>query len=415
MGWLDDILSNLGKTASKHEELLGAIPLIAGSALLARNGRAGGPIGAGLTTLGGLMEAPYFLSQPQGKDSTVQITGPQGNTQYGTRNDLTGKTSWWGTGVTPVQKSAAPKFDYWFQKGPNGQIINEQELPQGSPRPGSDWFTPAGLKGGGGEGNAFALWKQGHPNGTWEEYQADLAQTKSAGGKPTISWRWETGPDGRAIQRPYKYDVATNTEVPVPTPNEPAGLPARLNASEQKQVDAINEVVDTLPVVQQTLAALPPNLSRADFVKEYAKYRSGGLAGTPDPRFTDYFDLLGQLQTSLIAARIGGLSRSQQIINQLKPHIPSPTDLPDVALRKLQDFNKGAFQSSLTAILGPNAPKLPPMTTSSASSAPPPAPSFGVAKTFRKGDEWVVQSATDGRYYEFDSGSNAWQPLGGGK
>ena len=134
MGWLDDILGNLGKAASNHEELLGAIPLIAGSALLARNGRAGGPIGAGLTALGGLMEAPMF--QHQAKPSYGLFKKQTGGYEYLPVGGAIPPTD------TPFQKGemSQGKTRTWVKRV-GGKIVDSQDLPFEAKAPGQDW-TP---------------------------------------------------------------------------------------------------------------------------------------------------------------------------------------------------------------------------------------------------------------------------------
>ena len=150
MASIQDMLSSLLSAAGNHEELLGAIPAIAGAALLARNGQVGGPLGAGLATAGGLLSLnaanrpqkqllvnkntgqlePWDTSQPLGKDletqsmyeeaqkltqqkpgkfNPIQITGPHGNTVYGRENEATGEERWDPLGVKPYEKPTAPK------------------------------------------------------------------------------------------------------------------------------------------------------------------------------------------------------------------------------------------------------------------------------------------------------------------
>lgn len=412
-------------------EVLSALPAVAGPVLMARGRKLGLPIGMGLTAFGNLGQELAKKSgqynQQVGQAEALKSLMPMANQQSaGTGATLSslginttpnfaeflsqwvkagGKASDAATIFKTMGTSAKPMF----RMGAGGQEeafdpASGQTLYQMGKGDYTSSFKPESAKGKG----TFAEFQAAHPELSIDQ---QIERYKALGEKPAQpNWRnVETG-TGAVIQEPYKYNPATGKMEKVPVEGEPSGgIPAKLNAQQQKQVDSIREVENSLPVLHQYVAALPQNLSPAMMAREYAKYRAPfGALGQTSKAFTDYFDMLGQMQTSLIAARIGGLSRSQQIINALRPHIPEPTDPPTRAMQKMEAFQKGAFDSTLATLLQNTAGGAPTTEPSATPGSPPPAPPFQVNKTYFKDGQWYV-SDPSGKFFQFDG--TKWAPL----
>src|SRR5216683_83335 len=357
-------------------EMLGIPWQVGGQYLMRRDRRVGGPLGAALTGFGALGQQLGQRQDQQKQNQAIFGALQKIDPRFAEVAPIVQA----GGSVTdamaalkekyPQTKAAAP-FPVFNQQTGAEQMFDPSkggDIPQGFVS--SSFYKPAKP----GKETLPDRYFAEHPKATWEDYQRDVGQTKMAGEKSQISWRWETTPEGRAVQNAYRFNPATGTEERVQTAGAAGGIPARLNAAQQKQVDSTHEVTDSLPVLQQYVQALPPNLTPAMMAREYAKYR------TP----------------------IGALSRSQTIINELKPHIPAPTDPPGRAMEKMQAFQRGAFDSTLQAILGGGAAPTDAGARETAgmpSTSPPPKPDFEVAKTYQKDGQWYVQDPK-GQFYQ---------------
>jgi hypothetical protein len=218
--------------------------------------------------------------------------------------------------------------------------------------------------------------------------QGQLAAQGTKADKPeNLSWRQETV-DGKTVQVPYRYDPAKGM-VRVPIEGDAtASAPGKLNANQQRLVDAVNDISEQMPDMKQMVEDLG-NPSSIDLGIQYAKYRAPfGIGGTVDPKYAAYFNALGQIQTDLVAAATTGGSRSFALIDMLKPHIPDPTDPPARAMEKLKGFDMGRFNAIRKNLLGEGpAPGSRPMEGSGGSAPastsgfipggePPPPPGF---------------------------------------
>lgn len=268
-----------------------------------------------------------------------------------------------------------------------------------------EWLTKqqsAGVK-------PFSAWLAEHPGGTVEDYQKML---KSQG----AYWRTTVAPDGSSVQVPFERGAdglwhPMGIEEGAPGASSPAdggvsygGLRTKLDANQQKQLDAVRNVREQMPRLQGLISALPPNASPGDFAKQYLKYRTPfGALGPADPAFTEYFQQLGQLKTDLYAAAAGG-GRGKYLFEYLQQHIPDEKDPPARAMEKLRGFDEGRFNALVGNLIGSgaNIPGMP--------AAKPPRPSFPYVQSYQKGNDYFVQGK-DGKYYHFDTGANSWQQV----
>ncbi len=182
--------------------------------------------------------------------------------------------------------------------------------------------------------------------------------------KLTAHWVSESDDFGKPVTVKYLSDAAGNT---VSRTVEGRG---KLSPQESRLLDSTGSAERTMGKLQQDLAAIKDS-SPLTLGLQYAKYRAPfGAGGAVDPAYSAYFNDLGQLQTDLVGAATSGSSRSYQLIDMLKPHIPSPTDPPARALEKMKGFEMGRFKAAREAILGTGAPVDPFSSGSTPSGTP---------------------------------------------
>lgn len=250
MGWLDDILGNLGKAASNHEELLGAIPLIAGSALLARNGRLGAPIGAGLATLGGLMELRNQQQKPQ---SPIEFYNPK-------TQQIEYQTPTVGQPLTPP--TGYQPFDVYKLEQQKKQGQGAKPFPIYNPATGEERFfdpsksdtVPKGFV------SASFYKKPGEektPGGIYSgAYQAYLIQHPGdTVGAARAATKAET--DARIAARPV-------TNIDVQTPVSPADIAPALPGSKEPGAVLMRSKSGKLTAVPSPIGPKPPPVGKSE-------------------------------------------------------------------------------------------------------------------------------------------------------
>lgn len=141
MSWLSGILDDLSSAATNHPDLMASLPVIAGAVLSARNGRIGGPLGAGLLAGGSLMA----LRQPKGKalspvgwynpkTKQIEYTQPTVGQAMGPPGPDFGL-------FNPPKAGPAQKMETRYQVDPaSGKVISQKDVPVGSP-PEQGWFS----------------------------------------------------------------------------------------------------------------------------------------------------------------------------------------------------------------------------------------------------------------------------------
>lgn len=339
-------------------------------------------------------------------------------------------------------------FKLWYAQHPNG---NYADFQRDSQRYGIQWRWTTNP-----EGNPTQIPYQMKPNGVLEPLPMEELPSEfgggggGAGGSSGGATGGTSGsPSGGGVAGPAATagvtigdpdtpggtgsgpSGAAGAPGPTSTTSEPKGmyggpltyegLRGKLTNDQAKQVTAINDVRYELPSLIRVTEALPPNTSTATLKAEYAKYEAKGLLGTTDPRFIDYFDAWGRVKPLLMGTRVGGLTKSQALLNTLSVHIPDPMDPPAVALRKMRGFNDDSFNAELRAVIGANYQPVPKMPgsidtaggaggLSAGTGTTPSTPPFDVLPGGWQDDDgtWYVQR-TDGRYYRW--ANNAWSPV----
>lgn len=351
MGWLDDILGNLGKAASNHEELLGAIPLIAGSALLARNGRAGGPIGAGLTALGGLMELRNQQQQPQ---SPIEFYNPK-------TQQIEYQTPTVGQPLTPP--SGYQPFDVYKLEQQKKQVQGAKPFPIFNSATGEERFfdpsksdtlpkgfvsasfykkpgeekLPGGIYAGARE--KYLLSHPGDEAGA-DDYAAKAEIAARIASRPVTNLNVETPvPPSNLIPNPadptgkssilLEHDKGGNLSTRVV--NVPAPAKGKTLAGATK--DDINTALDQMGGMLKILGTKPGIGAAAAGAARYGK----SLAGYPSEA---EFQGAAAALSDMIPKALAGRSSQSAIDNAMKYMVPSLHDTQQSAQRKLNNLKQ---------------------------------------------------------------------------
>ena len=411
-------------------EVLSALPAVAGPVLMARGRKLGLPIGMGLTAFGGLGEllakkqaayghqqglvkALQSLSDPL-KGTGLKPTDIAPESQGALKPDF-------GTFATNVlQGGGSPAEAESLWKGFSQQVKPMFRIGSGQEEafdpasgqtlyqmPKGDYTSSFKPETGKGKGT-FAEFQAAHPELSIDQ---QIERYKALGEKPPApQMRLEETPEGRPAGVFYGFNKDTHKMEYVPTVGDPYArpgtaegtVPAKLDTTLQKQVDAVKNAEIEFPVLRSAIKQLPPT-SREALYSEYAKYRSGGLLGEVDPRYAEYFAQIGQLKGDLLGAA-SGARQSVPLMNYVKSHIPNETDMPNLTLQKMNSFEMGRFKALLE-----NAGLKPEATTgTSLTGSPPPAPPFQVNKTYLKDGQWYVSDPA-GKFYQYDG--TKWVPL----
>lgn len=384
-------------------EILSTIVDVGGQYLMQRNRRIGGPLGAGLSTVGQLGEA---LAQRHRQQNLAKIISKMPGVTPEMQQSLSQAVK---LGMDPASiygdvlkeqfkgKPGLKPFPIWDPKTQQESMFDPNvpgaTIPSGSY---SSSFKPSAPK----ETEAEKLDLYGKERQIAQQYQKP----------PQPSWRTETDPTtGATVQNAYRYNPKTGMMEEVPTSGSPSGVPAKLDTNERKQLDAVHLVSTQIPRMNDLVQQLPPDTSPALLAREYAKFRAPfGALGTVDPRFGAYFQQIGQLKAALISSAASGF-RGQYMIDMLKQHIPSETDPPSRAMEKIRGFDEGGFNAVLKNYLGTGT-SITPSTSDGGSSSggTPPKPPFEVDKTYQKDGQWYVKDKA-GKFFQFDG--SKWTPL----
>lgn len=403
------------------EELLGALPLIAGAWLSASPRRGWQGVGNALAAAGGLAEydATTRVNAKSDRDKAAKDAKAwnafAGTMKPGesTPDVIKGATA---SGLS-VPDALAVYKDY--SQGPkegtpqkvsmNG--ISGLRYPNGR----TEWLSAGETAGAQGketaEGEAYQQELKNRPGLTREQFHKEWGA--ASGKPPQPSWRWTTGPDGRAVQIPYSNVGGVETPMPLAGDSgitSKGGLPGKPNAQQQQLLDSVNTVEDVVPQLTTAATALPDS-SPGRLAREYAKFRAPfGALGPADPAYVAYFSTIGQVKSDLTKAAMGA-GRGKYLFDAMKQHIPSETDPPARAMEKMKWFQEGRFAAIRKTILGapPDAAETAAAALpASGMSTAPPAPSFNVAKTYLKDGRWYVQD-DKGQFYQYDG--KTWQTL----
>lgn len=400
-------------------EILSAIPAVAGPVLMQRGRRVGLPLGIGLSALGGLgqeyAQRQRQQSQHEGVLNLIKsmpgVTPEMQKSFEAAVNQGVDPTPLYDALVKNQMKTTAVKPIFAMQNGKEvalnpetGQKLYDVQGFTSSFKPkemgGSDISVPVRTQ----------LKAMGVDPSKASAEQITAAEDAITARATKPSWRIETDPTtGATIQNAYRYNAKTGKMELVPTAGAPGGVPTKLDPAERKQLDAVRLVSTQIPRFKSLIAALPPDTSPAVLAKEYAKFRAPfGALGPVDPRFSNYFQQIGQLKAQLISSAASGF-RGQYILDILKQHIPSETDPPARAMEKVQGFDAGGFNAVLQNYLGTGTPLTPKAESAGAGTGTvPPKPPFEVDKAYNKDGQWYVKDKA-GKFYQFDG--SRWAPL----